>query len=133
MRLDIRRIETLKKDGEEYGNRVKVRVVKNKVAPPFKICEFDILFGEGISSEGCVLDVATDMEIVKKAGTWYSYKDEKIGQGREKARDFLKDNPEIMKKIDGEVRAKIAAQRSAAAATHAAHMAASAATDGEES
>lgn len=120
VRLDIRRIETLKKDGEEYGNRVKVRVVKNKVAPPFKICEFDILFGQGISSEGCVLDVATDMEIVKKSGTWYSYKDEKVGQGREKARDFLKDNPTIMKSIETEVRAKIAAQRAAAAESNAA-------------
>jgi recombination protein RecA len=115
VRLDIRRVETLKKDGEEYGNRVKVRVVKNKVAPPFKVCEFDILFGEGISSEGCVLDVATDLEIVKKAGTWYSYQDEKIGQGREKARDFLKDNTEILKKIETEVRAKIASQRGTAA------------------
>jgi recombination protein RecA len=125
VRLDIRRIETLKKDGEEYGNRVKVRAVKNKVAPPFKICEFDILFGEGISSEGCVLDVATDLDIVKKSGTWYSYKDEKIGQGREKARDFLKDNPDTLKKIDTEVRAKIAAQRAAASANNA--LAASAA------
>jgi recombination protein RecA len=116
VRLDIRRVETLKKDGEEYGNRVKVRVVKNKVAPPFRVCEFDILFGEGISSEGCVLDVAADLEIVKKAGTWYSYQDEKIGQGREKARDFLKENPDVLKKIDTEVRAKIASQRNAAAA-----------------
>ncbi|MBY0402674.1 MAG: recombinase RecA, partial [Cyanobacteria bacterium] len=107
VRLDIRRIETLKKDGEEYGNRVKTRVVKNKVASPFKVCEFDILFGEGISSEGCVLDVATDLEIVKKAGTWFSYNDEKLGQGREKARDTLKENPALMKKIDSEVRAKI--------------------------
>ncbi|WP_373531418.1 recombinase RecA [Vampirovibrio sp.] len=126
VRLDIRRIETLKKDGEEYGNRVKVRVVKNKVAPPFRVCEFDILFGQGISSEGCVLDVAADMEVVKKAGTWYSYNDEKIGQGREKARDFLKDNPEVMKKIEGEVRAKIAAQRVAAAAANQAAQASSA-------
>jgi recombination protein RecA len=113
VRLDIRRIETLKKDGEEYGNRVKTRVVKNKVASPFKVCEFDILFGEGISSEGCVLDVATDLEIVKKAGTWFSYNDEKLGQGREKARDTLKENPALMKKIDSEVRAKIAALRAA--------------------
>jgi recombination protein RecA len=120
VRLDIRRIETLKKDGEEYGNRVKVRVVKNKVAPPFKVCEFDILFGEGISSEGCVLDVATEMEVVKKAGTWYSYTDEKIGQGREKARDFLRDNPDTLKKIEGEVRAKIAANRQAALEARAA-------------
>jgi recombination protein RecA len=113
VRLDIRRIETLKKDGEEYGNRVKVRVVKNKVAPPFKIAEFDILFGEGISSEGCVLDVATDLEIVKKSGTWFSYNDEKLGQGREKARDTLKENPALLQKISGEVRAKIAAIRAA--------------------
>jgi recombination protein RecA len=122
VRLDIRRVETLKKDGEEYGNRVKVRVVKNKVAPPFRVCEFDILFGEGISSEGCVLDVATDMEIVKKAGTWYSYSDEKIGQGREKARDFLKDNPETMKKIELEVRTKLAAIRQAALASRSAGL-----------
>lgn len=113
VRLDIRRIETLKKDGEEYGNRVKVRVVKNKVAPPFRISEFDILFGEGISSEGCVLDVATDMEIIKKSGTWFSYKDEKLGQGREKARDVLKDNPAMLKQVETEVRAKIAALRAA--------------------
>lgn len=113
VRLDIRRIETLKKDGEEYGNRVKVRVVKNKVAPPFKIAECDIIFGEGISTEGCVLDVATDLEIVKKSGTWFSYRDEKLGQGREKARDVLKENPELMRKIDQEVRDKIAALRAA--------------------
>lgn len=117
VRLDIRRIETLKKDGEEYGNRVKVRIVKNKVAPPFKIAEFDILFGQGISSEGCVLDVATEMDIVKKSGTWFSYKDERLGQGREKARDTLKDNPELLAKIDVEVRQKIAETRQAAQAT----------------
>jgi recombination protein RecA len=113
VRLDIRRIETLKKDGEEYGNRVKVRAVKNKVAPPFRISEFDILFGEGISSEGCVLDVATDLDIVKKSGTWFSYNDEKLGQGREKARDTLKENPPLLKKIETEVRDKIAAIRAA--------------------
>lgn len=113
VRLDIRRIETLKKDGDEYGNRVKVRVVKNKVAPPFKIAECDILFGEGISAEGCVLDVATDLDIVKKSGTWFSYNDEKLGQGREKARDTLKESPALLKKIDLEVRAKIAAIRAA--------------------
>lgn len=113
VRLDIRRIETLKKDGEEYGNRVKVRVVKNKVAPPFRISEFDILFGEGISSEGCVLDVAAELGIVKKAGTWYSYNDEKLGQGREKARDLLKETPELLRKIDAQVREQIAATRAA--------------------
>jgi len=110
VRLDIRRIESLKKDGEEYGNRVKVRVKKNKVAPPFKACEFDIIFGTGISSEGCVLDVATEKGIVKKMGTWYSYNDEKLGQGREKVRDYLKATPELLAQIDAEVRAKIAAE-----------------------
>ncbi len=115
VRLDIRRIETLKKDGQEYGNRVKVRVVKNKVAPPFKLCEFDILFGVGISSEGNVLDVATDMDIVKKSGTWYSYNDEKLGQGRERARDYLIENPEILRQIDAEVRNRLAELRNAAA------------------
>jgi recombination protein RecA len=107
VRLDIRRIETLKKDGEEYGNRVKVRVVKNKVAPPFRLAEFDILFGEGISSEGCLLDVAADMDIVKKSGTWFSYGDEKMGQGRDKAREFLKENPQILAEIDNQVRIRI--------------------------
>ena len=115
VRMDIRRVETLKKDGAEYGNRVKVRVVKNKVAPPFKVCEFDILFGEGISSEGNVLDVAADLDIVKKSGTWYSFNDEKLGQGRERARDYIKDNPAILKSIDTAVREKIAAMRAAAA------------------
>ena len=109
VRLDIRRIETLKRDAEEYGNRVKVRVVKNKVAPPFKIAEFDILYGEGISSEGCVLDVAVTMDIVKKAGTWYSYSDERLGQGRDKAREFLKEHPDVMAKIDKQVRDRLAA------------------------
>lgn len=110
VRMDIRRIETLKKDGEEYGNRVKVRVVKNKIAPPFRIAEFDILFGQGISAEGCLLDVATERGVVKKTGTWYSYGDEKLGQGREKSRDFLKENPDIRQKIDKEVRDLIAPQ-----------------------
>ncbi len=116
VRMDIRRIETLKRDGEEYGNRVKVRVVKNKVAPPFKVAEFDILFGEGISVEGGVLDVAAELDIVKKSGTWYSYNDEKLGQGREKARDFLKENPDLLKTIETEVRQKIAAIRASARA-----------------
>jgi recombination protein RecA len=111
VRLDIRRIETLKKDGEEYGNRVKVRVVKNKVAPPFKIAEFDILFGEGISSEGCLLDVAAELDVVKKSGTWYSYGDEKLGQGRDKAREFLKENPQILSEIDIQVRNRLRPQQ----------------------
>jgi recombination protein RecA len=110
VRLDIRRIETLKKDGDEYGNRVKVRVVKNKVAPPFKVAEFDILFGEGISSEGCLLDVAAELDIVKKSGTWYSYGDEKLGQGRDKARDYLKENPQLLVEIDNQVRNRLKPQ-----------------------
>ncbi|MEB3207114.1 MAG: recombinase RecA, partial [Vampirovibrionales bacterium] len=114
VRLDIRKIETLKKDNAEYGNRVKVKVVKNKVAPPFRIAEFDIVFGEGISSEGCLLDVAADMGIVQKAGTWFSYGDQKLGQGRERARDAMKENPAMMAEIEQAVRAKIAEQRAAA-------------------
>lgn len=110
VRLDIRRIETLKKDGEEYGNRVKVRVVKNKVAPPFKTAEFDILFGEGISSEGCLLDAAAELDVVKKSGTWYSYGDEKLGQGRDKAREFLKENPQILSEIEIQVRNRLRPQ-----------------------
>jgi recombination protein RecA len=120
VRMDIRRIETLKKSaGEEYGNRVRVRVVKNKVAPPFRTCEFDILFGEGISSIGCLLDVASDMEIVKKAGTWFSFNSERLGQGRDKAREYLKENPALMAEIEGLVRAKIAAMRAPAPAADA--------------
>jgi recombination protein RecA len=107
VRLDIRKIETLKKDSEEYGNRVKVKVVKNKVAPPFRIAEFDIIYGKGISKTGCILDIATNMDIVNKSGTWFSYGETKIGQGREKAKEFLEENPEILTEIDGKVREKL--------------------------
>ncbi len=113
LRLDIRKIETLKKDGSEYGNRVKVRVLKNKVAPPFKIAEFDIIYGEGASKVGCILDVAVNMNIVDKAGSWYSYKDEKLGQGREKSVEFLNANPEILKELDALVRTNIKKAREA--------------------
>jgi recombination protein RecA len=108
VRLDIRKIETLKKDGQEYGNRVKVKVVKNKVAPPFRIAEFDIIYGRGINSAGCLLDMATEMDIVKKSGTWFSYKDERIGQGRDTARAFLESNPAMLKEIEAQVKAEIA-------------------------
>ena len=100
IRLDIRKIETLKKDGAEYGNRVKVKVVKNKVAPPFRIAEFDIIYGRGINSAGCVLDMAVELEIVKKSGTWFSYKDERIGQGREASRNYLEANPALLAEIE---------------------------------
>lgn len=107
VRLDIRKIETLKKDGTEYGNRVKVKVVKNKMAPPFRIAEFDIIYGKGISTSGCILDMATEMEIVKKAGSWFSYNEERIGQGRDGARTFLEQNPKMMAEIESRVRAAI--------------------------
>ena len=107
VRLDIRRIETLKQDSKEYGNRVKVKVVKNKVAPPFRIAEFDIIFGKGISKLGCILDMAVEFNIVKKAGAWFSYNDEKLGQGREKAMDYLETHTEILAEVEAKVREKI--------------------------
>lgn len=103
VRLDIRRISALK-DGENViGNRTRVKVVKNKLAPPFKEVEFDILYGEGISKEGDLLDLAANLNIIEKSGTWYTYKDERIGQGRENARGYLKDHPETIKKVREEV------------------------------
>lgn len=111
VRLDIRKIETLKKDGVEFGNRVKVKVVKNKMAPPFRIAEFDIIYGRGISSSGCILDMAVEMEIVKKAGSWFSYKEERIGQGRDGARLFLEGNPKMLHEIEQRVRDQVKAAR----------------------
>ncbi len=108
VRLDIRRTETLKKDDKEYGNHVRVKVVKNKVAPPFRIAEFDIIFGKGISKVGCILDMAVNFNIVNKAGAWFSYGEEKLGQGRDKAIDAITSNPEMLAEIDGKVRAKLA-------------------------
>jgi len=104
VRLDVRRIETLKQGNEIIGNRTRVKVVKNKVAPPFKETEFDIMYGYGISREGSLLDVATSIDIVNKSGSWYSYKDQRIGQGRENAKQYLKDNPEIAAEIEEKVR-----------------------------
>ena len=99
VRLDVRRIEALKQSGEVIGNRTRVKVVKNKIAPPFKEAEFDIMFGEGISREGDVLDLAASVNIVNKSGAWYAYEGNKIGQGRENAKSFLKENPEIREEI----------------------------------
>jgi len=107
LRLDIRKIETLKKDGVEFGNRVKVKVVKNKVAPPFRISEFDIIYGEGVSKVGCIIDVAVDMNIVNKSGSWFSYNDNKLGQGRDKAIEHLKENPDMLEEIENIVRNNI--------------------------
>ena len=104
VRLDVRRIESLKQSGEVTGNRTRVKVVKNKIAPPFKEAEFDIMFGEGISQEGDILDLAANVNIVVKSGAWYAYAGNKIGQGRENAKQYLKDNPEICKEIENKVR-----------------------------
>lgn len=104
VRLDIRRIATLKQAEQSIGNRVKVKVVKNKVAPPFKQAEFDIMFGEGISKTGELIDYGVKLDIVEKAGAWFSYNDGKIGQGRENAKQFLKDNPEIANEIEEKIK-----------------------------
>ena len=104
VRLDVRRIESLKQSGEVTGNRTRVKVVKNKIAPPFKEAEFDIMFGEGISQEGDILDLAANVNIVVKSGAWYAYEGNKIGQGRENAKQYLKNNPEICKEIENKVR-----------------------------
>lgn len=105
VRLDVRRIETLKQNGEVIGNRTRVKVVKNKVAPPFKEAEFDIMFGKGISKEGDILDLAVKENIIVKSGAWFSYNGEKIGQGRENSKIFLQDNPEIALEVENKVRA----------------------------
>ena len=105
VRLDVRRIESLKAQGEVIGNRTRVKVVKNKVAPPFKEAEFDIMFGKGISKVGDIVDLAAASDIIVKSGAWYSYNGNKIGQGRENTKAYLQENPEIMEEIDKLVRA----------------------------
>jgi recombination protein RecA len=106
VRLDIRRIESIKDGAEVVGNRTRVKVVKNKVAPPFRQAEFDIMYGKGISREGSLLDIGVDLGIVKKAGAWYTYEGEQLGQGRENARNYLESHPELMEKIEGLILAK---------------------------
>lgn len=110
VRLEIKRTEGVKNDGEDIGNHVRVRVLKNKVAPPFRTAEFDIIFGKGICKVGNILDVAVNLEIVKKAGSWFSFNEEKLGQGRDKAREFLTENPDILNQVETLVREKLAAQ-----------------------
>ena len=105
VRMDVRRTETLKQGGEMVGNHVKVKVVKNKVAPPFKQAEFDIMFGKGISTEGDLIDLASNVGIIQKSGAWFSYNGEKIGQGRENAKQYLINNPDIRNEVDEKVRA----------------------------
>ncbi|WP_132242025.1 recombinase RecA [Marinisporobacter balticus] len=104
VRLDVRRIETLKQGDVMIGNRTRVKVVKNKIAPPFKIAEFDIMYGKGISREGSILDCAAKQDIVKKSGSWYSYEDNKLGQGRENSKQFLVENPQIALEIENKIR-----------------------------
>ncbi|MCR5511166.1 recombination protein RecA [Lachnospiraceae bacterium XBB2008] len=104
VRLDVRRIETLKQAGEAIGNRTRVKVVKNKIAPPFKEAEFDIMYGEGISKYGDILDLAADNDIIVKSGAWYAYEGDKIGQGRENAKQYLKDNPKVCDEIEKRLR-----------------------------
>ena len=106
VRLDIRKIENLKQDGEVFGNRVRVKVVKNKVAPPFREAEFDIIYGKGISKSGNILDLGVNLDIVEKSGSWFAYDGTRIGQGRENAKRYLEENPEIMADIEKKVRAK---------------------------
>ena len=105
MRLDIRRTDTLKDSDGAVGNRTKATIVKNKLAPPFRQAEFDIVFGEGISQEGCIIDLGVQFDVIGKSGAWFSYNGEKVAQGREKMRVFLKENPEIMKEIEEKIRA----------------------------
>ena len=104
IRLDVRRIEALKQGGEIVGNRTRIKVVKNKIAPPFKEAEFDIMFGQGISKAGDILDLAANLGIINKSGAWYAYKDRKIGQGRENAKQYLKENPEVAEEVEAKVR-----------------------------
>ena len=106
VRLDIRKVENLKQDGEVFGNRARVKVVKNKVAPPFREAEFDIIYGKGISKSGNILDLAVSLDIVEKSGSWFSYDGTRIGQGRENAKKYFEDNPKIMAEVEKKVRAK---------------------------
>lgn len=105
VRMDVRRIETLKQSGEMVGNRTRIKIVKNKIAPPFKEAEFDIMFGKGISRSGDILDLAANIDVIKKSGSWYAYEGDKIGQGRENAKAYLEANPDVMDEVEKKVRA----------------------------
>ena len=105
VRMDVRRVETLKNGNDMIGSRTRGKIVKNKVAPPFKQAEFDIMYGEGISHEGCIVDLGVELELITKSGAWYSYGDVRLGQGKEKAKEYLKDNPELLQEIENKIRA----------------------------
>ena len=112
IRLEVRRADTLKNGNDMIGNRTRVKVVKNKVAPPFKQAEFDIMYGQGISHEGCLVDLGAEFDIINKSGAWYSYGDVRLGQGKEKVKDFLRDNPDVAKEIEAKIRAITVAKQS---------------------
>ena len=107
VRIDVRRIETLKDGTEAVGNRTRVKVVKNKVAPPFKQAEFDIVYGQGISREGSLIDVGVEQSIIRKSGAWYTYEGDQLGQGKENARNFLRDNPDLADEIEKKIKEKL--------------------------
>ncbi len=107
VRMDVRRVDTIKNGDEFVGNRTKIKIVKNKLAPPFKTVEFDIIYGKGISKTGCLLDMAVEQGICQKTGSWFSYNDEKIGQGKENAKKYLEDNPNVMEEIESKIKEKL--------------------------
>lgn len=107
VRLDVRKVDTLKQGNDMVGNRTRIKVVKNKIAPPFKQAEFDIMYGQGISHEGCLIDIGTDLDIIDKSGAWYSYCGERLGQGRENAKEFLKENTAVAVEIERKIREKL--------------------------
>ena len=108
VRMDIRKIENIKQDGEFKGSRARVKIVKNKVAPPFREAEFDIVYGEGISKAGNILDMAVNLDIIEKSGSWFSYNGDRIGQGRENVKKYLIDNPDILEEVEAKVRENFA-------------------------
>jgi len=108
VRMDIRKVENIKQDGEVRGNRVRVKIVKNKVAPPFREAEFDVVYGQGISKEGNILDMAVNLDIIEKAGSWFSYNGERVGQGRENVKKYLKENPKVLEEVEQKVRENFA-------------------------
>jgi recombination protein RecA len=114
VRLDIRRIGQIKEKDDITGNRTKIKVVKNKVSPPFRTCEFDILYGEGISKIGEIIDLGVELDILQKSGSWYSYSGTKLGQGREGVKDILRDNPEMCDEVEAKIRQKLADEKVAA-------------------
>lgn len=115
VRLDVRRVESLRNGGEVIGNHTRVKVVKNKVAPPFREAEFDIMYGEGISKEGCIIDLAVDKDIMEKSGSWFAYNGQKIGQGKDNAKAYLKEHPEVRDEIEQKIRASLSGKEAEAA------------------